>query len=194
MKKLAWMTLAVVATAGLTLGASQAMTARPTAVAVLDVESVFNQAQLVVKLTAEVKGAQREMDDEVKRMEEQLKAEEKDLTLIADKGSAAFNEQAERVERLAYQYRALGQYRQASLRRMEAEQNERLYREMRDSVRRVAERNGVDIVLFKDEVTAFPKTIEGVRALIGTTKVLYAKNELDLTKEVIQDMDNMAAK
>ena len=82
-------------------------------------------------------------------------------------------------------------YRQSQLQIEQALQLEKLYRKMVNMIERLAKQSGYDLVLFKDKL---PR-VEGANAqqLIGMMnmrKVLYASEQLDLTKQVTQRLNN----
>ena len=106
-------------------------------------------------------------------------------------GTPAFNEKQAQLEQKAIELQAWRGYQNQRLNRERGLQIERLYRNVTDTIGRVAEENGFDIVMFKERPVDFTGAKpEALKTLIQVRKVLWAAEQLDLTDQVIQMMNN----
>ena len=66
-----------------------------------------------------------------------------------------------------------------------------MYRKLIDAMGKVATENGYDMVIFKEKEIPFNKLKpEALSTYIAMRKVLWVRNDLDITDQVVQRMNN----
>ena len=182
-----WM-LAAAAVMSMTV-AAQAQKA--TGVAVVDVQKAFDALREKVQVEAELQSAADVVKQEDTRRQQKLQELQQDLKILAA-GTAPYDRKQEELERAALDRQVWLQFQQAKLNRERAVRIEGIYKKMVDAIGRVATAGGFKIVLFKEpEMTLGQITKpEQISAVIGARKVLWSADELDLTDQVIQKLNN----
>ncbi len=173
-------------------GSSQLFQANPTVLAAVSVEEVWLNIDDREEMVAEMKGRREEVLREQEKRAKDIKNLEQDLEWLPAGSDDQKKKQAE-VEEAAWNYQAWLKYQENMLLREEKNRYELLYRKTLDAVSEVAEANGIDIVIFKEkELPSFKRLTKAaqVLALIGNRKVLYCRDELDITDLVITRMNN----
>lgn len=181
-------TLLVVGLAG--AGAQQAMQAEPTAVAVVDLERVFDQLEEMSALEADANSKAEQIQKQAEEKRQEVQQLQSDLGLLKA-GTEEHRQAQEEVEMAAIEFRTWLQFQKQKLERERGVMVEGLYRKTLDAVEQVADGSGYDLVLYKARTTDL--NFESARDLaqrIQARKVLYADDALDITDEVVQRMNN----
>jgi Skp family chaperone for outer membrane proteins len=180
--------LAAAAVIGFTT-AAQAQKA--TGVAVVDVQKAFDALKEKTQVEAELQTAADLVKSEDTKRQTKLKELDQDLKIMAV-GTAPYEKKQEELERAALDRQVWLQFQQAKLNRERAVRIEAIYKKMLETVGRVAQANGYKLVLFKEQdvnLSSISKP-EQISAIIGSRKVLWASDDLDLTEQVIQRLNN----
>lgn len=82
------------------------------------------------------------------------------------------------------------EFLQEELMLMNKQAMERLYAQIIESVKQIAEARGVELVLDMDEVQLPSPSVSELTMMIQTHKVLYSASYLDITEEVIKVIDS----
>lgn len=174
-------------------GAQGMFKGKPTVVAVVGIEGVWNGIQAMNQVKAEIEREKEEMLAEQQARQKKIKDRQDDIDWLPE-GSPEQDKKMEEVEEMAAHLKGWMEFQQARLARSEKIRYERLYRETREAVKEVAEANNVDLVLFKEPGINLNRRLSTAQllALIGNRKVLYVRDELDLTDQVITRMNNKA--
>ncbi len=182
--------LALLVLSGVVLAQAVAKRGRPTAVAVVDVQRVFEslkeKEQSEADLTTKADRLKAEQQDRQRKLEQM----QKDMEMLAP-GTPAFNTKQDDLERQAVELQAWGQFQSNKLQRERSLQIEGLYRKIMGSVEGFAKGNGYDVVLFKEGNFDFRNANpQQLSALIQVRKVLWSAEDLDITDQITQRMNN----
>jgi Skp family chaperone for outer membrane proteins len=166
--------------------------ARPksTVIAVVDVKKVLDNVKENVQIQAEVQSMLDTLDADAAARQKDLKKMQEDLQLLPP-DSPEYGRKTEDLEQKAVNFKAWRDYQQHKLDRERTLRWELLYKRLLDAVGRVAQQNGADLVLYKESAPDFRNAEpREVIAAIQMRKLLWSSEELDLTSQVVQMMDN----
>lgn len=188
---IALLVAAVVAFGG--LGAATAnhlMKGRPTAIAVCDVQRLFDSLKEKAQVEGDLQVQAQKLQQEKTDREKDLRQLQSDLEILAP-DTPAYDQKQDELERKAVELQAWAQFQQNKLNRERAVQIEGIYRKMADAIGRVAKENGYDVVLFKEaEINFRGAKPEQLSGLIQIRKVLFAVDDLDVTDVTVSKMNN----
>lgn len=163
----------------------------PIRVAVVAVEEVFNnlseRRSVEADIQSEIEALQQEQQDRRSEIEDL----EEDYSILAD-GSDAAQQAREELEKKLVEYEV---WQQVSSRKMESERAVRIssiYRKMMAAIENIADREGYDMVMFKDDIPEFrgAENQQQIAAMIQSRKLLYSSERLDISDQVLQRMNN----
>jgi Skp family chaperone for outer membrane proteins len=181
-------TLALIAFAA--VHAASALRAEPVAVAVVDVQKVFDMLKEQQAIQADIKTREEKLTKLQQDKEKKIAQLQGDLDLLAP-GSNAFTQTQEEIEKALIEIKVWANYEQQKVNRERLIQIENLYRKMADAIGRVAEENGFDMVVYKETEPDFKGvTAQSVSAYIQLRKVIWSRPSLDITDHVIQKLNN----
>ncbi len=173
------------------VGVSGNVHAQKSTVAVVDVQKAFDALKEKVQVEAELQTQADVVKSEDNKRAGKLKELQQDLSILAA-GTPAFDKKQEELERAALDRQVWLQFQQGKLNRERAIRIENIYAKMVGAIGRVASAGGYKLVLFKEPTVNLGQITkpEQISAVIGARKVLWSADELDLTDEVIQRMNN----
>jgi len=163
--------------------------AQPTAVAVVEVGTVFNTCKEKVDIDADARSGQERADVDKDEREKDIKTLQFDLELI-NPNSPQSKKKRQEIERKVIEYQVEIQFRRQQIGREQMRRYELLYTKLRDTAGEVAQANGYDLVLFKEKEELRYKTPQDLVNQIGGRKVLWAAERLNMTDQVIQRLNN----
>lgn len=172
------------------LWAQAAGGARPTAIAVVDIEEVLNNLEERKSIRADLSSKLENLQKWEQSKRKELQNLQNDLKIL-DPSDEAYKKMRESLDKKSIELGVELKYRQRQLEMEQALQLESIYRKMVGMIERVAKQDGYELVLFKDKLPQ----VQGANAqqLIGMMnmrKVLYAADRLDLTDPVTQRLNN----
>lgn len=172
-------------------GQAELLRDRPAVVAVVSLEEVWNQVDEREQMNADLQTEKEELLADKERREQKIKNMQQDIDWSPEDSEERAKKEEELMQE-AIKFKAWWEWQQQRLAREEKIRYEQLYRNSVSAIEEVAEANGVDIVLFKERPPTFdPKlNVAQTLALIGNRKVLYVRDELNLTDQVITRMNN----
>jgi Skp family chaperone for outer membrane proteins len=174
------------------IGPGQNFVASPSRIAVVDLEEVWKQVEARQEMIADLQGKREELLREREKREKKINNLKQDLDWLPQ-GSDDQRKKIVEVEEELWQFQAWRQFQENKLVREEKFRYEDLYRITLEAIEEVAKTNQVDVVFFKERTapnfSRLQKTAQ-VLAAIGSRKVLYAREDLDLTDQVIVRMNN----
>jgi Skp family chaperone for outer membrane proteins len=163
---------------------------RPTAVAVVDLQKVLNNLDEKGAVVADLVRRKEQIDKAKVDRAKEVRDLEADLQVLGDK-TDAYKQTIEKAELKAIELDSWEKFERRKLDREAAMQIENLYLKVLDAVKRKAEKDGFDIVLYKDSTESIRATNEQqVAAAMNLRKVLYSAPDLDLTDQVTQMLNN----
>ncbi|RMH24802.1 MAG: OmpH family outer membrane protein [Planctomycetota bacterium] len=166
--------------------------AQPTTVATLDIVTVFEQLNERSTLEAQLKTRVEKRQSQLDEINKAIQAIQADLETTLKPGT---DEYKERVRQFMEQ-RAVAEARRTALQQIisidQGAMRRQLYTKIQDAVKRIAERDGIDIVIFDDSVLPVPEDASDndVYRTIITKGIIYRHNSIDLTQRVITLMNN----
>ncbi|MCC6579441.1 MAG: OmpH family outer membrane protein [Phycisphaeraceae bacterium] len=163
---------------------------RPTAIAVVDVERSMNAMDEMTQIQANMNTLlDRSKNEELDRRKK-LEQLQQDLQLL-QAGTDAFRQKSDELQLKAIELDSWSKFQQGALQREQVLQLTNLYRKLLDMVGKVAGDNGFDMVIFKEKDPEFRNVKpDALSALISLRKVLWVREDLDLTDQVILRMNN----
>ncbi len=189
-----WTALLLVGALGLTgwvaANANHLLSGRPTAAAVADIQLIFESLKEKMQIEADLKSQLEQLNQVEQERKQELQELKTDLEILAA-DTPAYNEKQDKLEQNAIELQSWRTFQTQKLNRERGLQVERLYRQVLDAVGRIATQNGYDIVFFKEKPVDFRGSKpEALNTLIQVRKVLWSADDLDLTDQVIQLMNN----
>jgi Skp family chaperone for outer membrane proteins len=166
------------------------MQAEPTAVAVVNVQKVFNSLKEKQDIEAELKQRAQSLQSNEKEKRQKIQQMKSNLDVLKP-GTSEYQQQEQKLERAVVDLKAWAQYKQQKMKRTRGVKMESLYRKTTDTAGNVAEDNGFDLVLY-DEGSADLnyQSSKQLSTMIQMRKVLWSNDKLNITDQVIQRMNN----
>lgn len=173
--------------------AAAQLTAKPTAVAVVDLQAVFDGAKILEQFEAERVKWKANFDTETQSKQKELEKMKFELDAF-DKNSEQFKSKAEALQFKAYEFKLWGDFQQAKMQHEGGLQIHKLYRDVRTVVAQIAQEQGYDLVLYNDNVNEIGwNQPQELNAQIQLRKVLYVSDEINITDQVIQRLNTIQA-
>lgn len=180
---------ALIGVAGM-VTAQNALRAEPTALAVVDIERAFDELNEKTAVESEIRSRGEELGQEEQQRRQQIRQLREDLDVLAS-GTNAHRQKEEELNRAIIELQTWAQFQQQRLAREHVLQTERLYRQMMDAIAQMAEAEGFDAVMYREgEINFQAEQPQELVAQIQMRKVLYASDNIDITDELVQRMNN----
>lgn len=172
-------------------GATSALRAQPTAVAVADLQGIFNALKEKTAIEAQIKTETEQLQQQEQEKRKAISQMRQDLGVLAP-GSDAYKQKENQLKQAAIELQVWTQFQQQQLTSERSIQIESLYRQTVAAIGRIAQDNGYDLVLYTDgaEPDFQYENAQQLAAQIQMRKVLYASNAVNITDQVIQRMNN----
>ncbi|MCC6358412.1 MAG: OmpH family outer membrane protein [Phycisphaerales bacterium] len=154
----------------------------------VDLVTVFNESQRQKDLAEEMKIKQDGLQKENQTRRDKIDQEQ----ALLDKMNASdptFATRARELLRMQIEYKNWFDLMQADLARETGVWTVRVYEEILAGIKDLAEKDGIELVLYRDEFVATTYNVEQVREQIRARKVLYAAGATDITQQVIQKLN-----
>lgn len=167
--------------------AASALQAKPTALAVVDLQRTFENLKQQQQIRADLQTRQEQLRQQQEERRKQVSTLQADLDLLAE-GSAAYQQKAAERDKAVIELQVWQEYEARKLRIDEQLMIEQLFREAQDTIERVAKDNGFDVVLFKNQVV----NMQGGQnqQTLNIRIVAWNSETIDLTDQVIQRLNN----
>lgn len=164
--------------------------ARPTAVAVVAVQRVFNTCKEKADIDASFRSALEQAEADRETRAKQIQQLQYDLELIAPDANA-YSEKRSEIERSLVELQVESTFRKNQVVREQMLRYDALYHKLKEVCAEAARESGYDLVLFRESDELKYKTPQELVNQIGGRKVLYASEDLDITDQVIQKLNNV---
>lgn len=157
-------------------------------IAVIDLEEALSKLGERSDKEKTLKDQVAELQARINKYGEDLKSDQSKFELEIGPAKAAMGKQIrEKMIRAEFEK----QYSQKLLTESQGEMLRDLYVKISDAAKRVAEKNGYQIVLASDEKVNIPKgDPDGVTRAIALKRFLYVDPQLNITGEVVEMMNN----
>lgn len=173
---------------GTSRGQQSPATAPATVVAVCDIAQVFDNYVRGKELSAEFRGKQdalRAEDDKKLKAINDIKAELDGLM----EGSKEYEQRLNDIQRLALERTAWRKFQTAKVDRDRLRLTREMYREIIDTVAKVAAARGIQIVLYNKRQDEKAGSMTELLQQVELKKVLYASGSVDITDEVLAEVN-----
>ena len=149
---------------------------RPTAVAVVELEKVFNSLHERDAIEAELHGKVDAMQTDQKKKEEEISHQRDNLGVMSPANPGYAAEQEKLEQKALFELRGWEEWQQNGARpRARGCSWIQLYNKILDAIARVAKDNGYDVVLYKESAPDFNKAKnDELSTIMRSRKVLYA--------------------
>jgi Skp family chaperone for outer membrane proteins len=180
----------VLSLGAMAIGASAMMAAKPTAIAVVDVVKVRNALEEAREVTAEIERELQKFQNEDKARIQEIEELRQDLDLL-EASTPAYDEKRQDLLFKMVEARTWQEVKKAQLNSEHAIQLERLYMKIVGAARDIGQLRGFDIVMSAERKIDFTKAnAQEIDALVALRKLLWYTEEIDITEQVIQKMNN----
>ena len=160
----------------------------PSVVATVDLEKTFNGLEEWSQAQATEADRVAKMQEEVNRHQETISMMEADLEDYPS-GSDKYKDAVKKYTLEALELQGYVQFQQS---RQEGRSQAiifELYEKIKTAAQKLADEHGYDIILVNDSVVAIPEATENVIREISSRRVLFAREQMDITDQLIQSMN-----
>ena len=184
-------TLVAAIAAALGAGVAQSRLAAPTTVAVIDIDRRSTSLEEFKVPREQFISKQNTWTEELKGLQTRLASLDEELELIPeDNMDARINKVIQRTT-VESEIKTKSQLFQQASDLEQAKLFKRMYDKIEDGASRIAQRDGVDVVLVDDRIFKIPANNRAAQAdLLNSKKVLYASESVDLTDELLTMLNN----
>lgn len=181
--------LAVLVVGLVGVNAQGVLSGEPTAVGVIDLATLYDSLREKQQIDAELQTVRTRLsaeNDDRKKEIEQLK---QDLDMLVP-GTPPHGEALETYEETALDYQVWIQYEQRKLSREANIQIQKLQKGLDEAIGVVAEAQGVDIVLYKQQSLRLGANSQGQPQTANINVVAWSNNTVDISDAIAQHMNN----
>ena len=182
-------------TTGFIFMAGYAMNApmKPAVVAVVDLEKVFNNLDSRQTEEAKIIAMRDEMIEKADGMRDELELISAELESL-EAGSATMIEMNDQAISISGKLRAFETYGKLLIEREQASALRTTYDLIRIEAGKLSESMGIDLVLLNDSIPVVDLTdAAGTLQQISARRILWANNTLDITENLLAQMNNAGA-
>jgi len=165
----------------------------PTRVGVLDLVRVFNEFEQTKVLNAEIDKYKAKLGEEKAQREEKIDTERKTLQTFAP-DSADYQRRSKEVKKMMIEYRAWLESEQQNLTDEHRRWIERTYDMVTQTTAAVARSHSIEVVITKEELDKSVSDTTVLLKQILNRKVVYSSPDLDITDEVMKNLNDAFAK
>jgi Skp family chaperone for outer membrane proteins len=159
-----------------------------TRVAVVDIVKVFDSFEQTVVLNKKLDAYTKELFEEADKRQKEGEAEQKALEAFAT-DSAEYFKQNEKVKRLMFENEVWKQIKRDGIAESHKRWVLRTYQLMRAEIEKVAKAHNVDVVLTQETLKTDVPDSKALLAQILNIKVMYASPEIDMSAEVLANLN-----
>jgi len=182
--------LVVVAATALLIGASLRPAMPPAVIAAVDLERLFNslEEQAAADLALQRMADEMNVDVERRRREiDELRDEQESFQA----GSASYRDLGRKIELAALELRAMVEFNRQKIEARRADFIRGLYLRIRDAVKLISQRDGINAVFLDDTIPALDRGDPNmVLQQISARRMIYFDKTFDITDEVISYMNS----
>lgn len=186
--------LSVVAFVGWRAGAestAQRLKAEPTSVALVDVERALNSLNELKDLNKALADRVKERQDDLDKLKKQIEDLQADLNELPTNSTEKRRNLRAQIFELTETAKARTNAYQSLINIEKGEIIRPLYNKLIDSINDTASKEGYDLVLFDNRKLEIPQDVQAViNEVIQQKNILYARDSMDITDQVITLMNN----
>ncbi|QDU72881.1 OmpH family outer membrane protein [Mucisphaera calidilacus] len=169
--------------------AQSGLAARPTSVAVVDIQRVFAASAEKSDLEAEITQRAEALQQEGNALKERISKMRNGLDML-EPGSPSHRSKVEEIQQATFEAENWRKWEQQKLQFQNARIIKRLYASTVDAVEDVADQNGIDLVFFREpDLQERYENPQQATAQVQLRKLLWATDDVDITDAVISRMN-----
>jgi len=157
-------------------------------IAVIDVVRLYGEYERQKDLGDEMYGLNERMQNEEQRRRGQIDSLQATLDAMNYTDSTYTERQREMLQ-MQIDYKNWGELMQADMAREVGLWTRRIYDEIQQVAEEVAQRKGIDIILYKDQPELIGFDPEVVREQIRQRKLIYSNPAVDITQELLDKLN-----
>lgn len=158
-------------------------------VACVDVVRVFNEYERMKDLQEEMKNVLEDLDRQNQEKRRAIDALEATLNAMS-LSDPTYGEKTRELLKMQVEYKNWFDLAQADRAREVGVWTRKIYLEVLETVSRVAQGAGVDLVVYREDFTPTGFDPDQIRQQIRERKVVYANNAIDLSAIVLEDLNS----
>ncbi|MHA7814502.1 MAG: OmpH/Skp family outer membrane protein [Phycisphaerales bacterium] len=176
-------------------GANSASNARPpaepTAVATVDIVTIFDQLTELQDLESKLEQRRTSSQNELEEVNNRLKTISADLEAMT-RGTEEYKNKVKDAMELQAVYKARSEALNQILSIERGSMTRDLYNKVSQAITRISEREGYDVVLFDDSTFIVPENAayQDVYRAIVTRSLMYRHDSVDITNQVVSLMNS----
>lgn len=165
--------------------------AQPTAIATVDIVTIFDQLQELKDLETVLENRKNSRQAQLDEVNNQLRAIGADLEGMV-RGTDEYKDKVRQAMEMQAVIKARGDALNQILSIDRGNMTRELYTKVADAIARISDREGYDAVLFDDSTFVVPEDApyQDVYRAIVTRSVLYRHNAIDVTDQVVSLMNS----
>ncbi len=156
--------------------------------AVVSIQKIFQDSNKVAKYRDQTIAERNRVEAELDKLSKEVEMEKAGLRALRPDSNDYMSQGKEILMKQA-NLQAQQKFYEQQMSMKEQEMVEKTYRQILEVVKKVAEQKGLDMVFDKDEVYFHAMSINDAMMIIRTHKVLYCGGCVDITGEVLAEMD-----
>ncbi len=160
----------------------------PTRVAVVDIIKVFDSFNQTRVLNTKIEAHRRGLAQQAEKKEQEIKAEQAALEAFAE-SSAEWYKRNEQVKRMMFEYKLWEETERQKISDRHKLWVQRTYDMMAAEIARVARAHGAQLVVTTEELKMDVPDSKALISLIMNRKVIYFDPALDLSEEVLANLN-----
>jgi Skp family chaperone for outer membrane proteins len=162
--------------------------ARATRVGVCNIPEIFDKYNRAQQLTEELKERTNKLKAENDRRVDTIRIKQTELEGLMPE-SPEYNKRLQEIQELTIERQVWLKMQEDLMMRDHLRLTRELYKDIKDSVARVAKARGFDIVIQFDPRAPEGNSSQEIVQQIDRRKVLYSDEQLDITAGVLQDLN-----
>jgi Skp family chaperone for outer membrane proteins len=173
---------------GMVFASSLALAEGPK-IGVINLSVAFDKYRLTKDLEAKFDEKRRELADEADRRKAEIDVKREALASFKP-DSADYKERRDQITELEVQFQVWAGVKDQQLKDSHKEWLLHIYTDIRAAVKKVAQEQGVDLVLTFEDVTEDAPDSKALRQQLLLEKVIYFDTRLDLTEAVLKQVNS----
>ncbi len=165
--------------------------AQPTAVATVDIVTIFDSLTELKDLESKLEQSRTTSQNALEEVNNRLKTISADLEAMT-RGTQEHKEKVREAMELQAVYKARSEALNQILSIERGSMTRDLYNKVSDAIKRISDREGYDIVLFDDSTFVVPENAayQDVYRAIVTRSLMYRNDGVDITDQVVSLMNS----
>ena len=170
-------------------GASQEKPNSAFKLALVDVSKALKQCREYIDIENKMMEKQKKVVAELKKLESESKDIKNELDNLLTPGSTEYNKQLKNWIDKQVELEAMKKYHDMLMTTEAQTETEEIYLKLLAAIERVALKEGLSLVLNKENMPVKSRTMEELTTKIRMRQVLYNTTELDVTALVVSELD-----